>query len=283
MDRAGAGMNLTERDRRERIRLRAVRATGLANARGSTTLDTLARVARRTLRAHAAYVTLVDEAEQFAPGCASEDRDDPLRAVPIERSICRHLVGKTSPLVIPDTTESPLTRDIVPELGVGAYLGVPLADVHGNTLGALCAVERAARAWSEEDVGALAELAAAARAELARAEREERFALAIEATAEVVYSFDLVDGHVWRQGAIARIFGQDDRERAETREAWIAAIGSARRGARGALAALRRFSPSARLRAPRPRPRRARRRPRGRSTRRVPGTCDRGRSRSRTG
>ena len=47
----------------------------------------------------------------------------------------------------------------IPDLGVRAYLGVPIHDPKGATLGALCAIDSKPRVWEKFDVEFMTDLA----------------------------------------------------------------------------------------------------------------------------
>ena len=55
-------------------------------------------------------------------------------------------------------TAHPAVRD----LGIGAYLGVPIATADGHALGTVCVTEPGPRAWTAHDVLVLQGVAAAA-------------------------------------------------------------------------------------------------------------------------
>src|SRR5436189_6219240 len=82
--------------------------------------------------------------------------------------------------------DDPLVQDspAIAELGVIAYLGVPLITPAGHALGTLCAVDSQPRAWTAEDLAALSDLAALALAEIERraAERETELLLRLVET-----------------------------------------------------------------------------------------------------
>src|SRR5262245_48749381 len=151
-------------------RLEALVASGLLAAFPDEALDRYTRLARRLLGGAAALITLVDDDRQFN---LSVDADRPgwreMREVPLSHSFCRHVVAARRPLRIDDARSDAATRDspAIAELGVLAYLGVPIAAPDGEVLGALCVVDSAPRHWSDEDETALADLGAAVRAELA--------------------------------------------------------------------------------------------------------------------
>lgn len=143
-------------------RLSALRATGLLDSAPEPGFDRLTRLAARLLGTPVAAVSLVDERRQFFKSAVGLPEPwASRRETPLSHSFCRHVVDGERPLVVDDAREHPLVRDnpAVPELGVRAYLGVPLRTADGHVLGALCVVDSSVRAWRDEDVRLVSELA----------------------------------------------------------------------------------------------------------------------------
>ena len=156
-------------------RLAALRESGLLDTPPEEAFDRLTRLASSLLHARGALLTLVDAHRQFfksARGLAEPWASR--RETPLSHSICRHVVAAGAPLVIDDADASPLVggTPAVDEVGIGAYAGVPLHGGGGLVLGDLCVFEAHARAWGEDDLALLRELAAVAEREI-----EQRVAL----------------------------------------------------------------------------------------------------------
>ena len=168
-----------------RSRTEALSATELMDAPTSPVLDRLTRAASRLLGVPVSLVSLVGEYRQMFAGVT--DRDNVLqgaRETLSRDSICRHVVESSAPVIIPDTTFSDIAQAINtdPDWWVKSYVGVPLATADGVTLGALCAIDTVARAWTDTEIESLSDLAFAAAAELdlrislhARRSSEARF------------------------------------------------------------------------------------------------------------
>ena len=77
--------------------------------------------------------------------------------------MCVEAVAYRDPLVLSDArSDNRLCNGpAVTELGVVAYLGVPLITGDGHVLGALCAIDERPRDWSAEQVELLETLARA--------------------------------------------------------------------------------------------------------------------------
>jgi PAS domain S-box-containing protein len=208
-------------------RLAALRATGLLTSQPSPVLDRLARVATRLLGVPVALVSLVDDERQWFPGLAG--LTGPVaetRQTPLTRSFCEHVVAGGAALAVDDAATHPLGHDhpAIGGLDVQAYLGVPLTDAAGITLGALCAIDAVPRRWTAADREGLTDLAAAVDAELRRRERERRLQLAVDATQEVLYTHDYATGHVERHGAVEAFYGRPGDQLAATSEDWLACV-----------------------------------------------------------
>jgi two-component sensor histidine kinase len=82
-------------------------------------------------------------------------------------------------LIIEDARDHPLVCDnaAIADLGVIAYVGVPLIAPDGEVLGSFCAIDSRTRSWTTQDVADLTDLAAVAAVEIAarqyRREREQ--------------------------------------------------------------------------------------------------------------
>lgn len=131
--------------------------------------DTLTRLASQLLGVPVALISLVEPDRQFFK--SQVGLGEPyasLRQTPLSHSFCKHVVQMGEPLLVEDARTDPRVREnlAIPELGVIAYLGVPLLDDDGAAYGALCAINGEARAWAERDVEVLQTLAAQAMREL---------------------------------------------------------------------------------------------------------------------
>lgn len=171
----------------EPVRLRALYDTGLMDSEVSERYDRLTRLASRLLTAPVALVSLVDERRQFFK--SSLGLAEPwatARETPLSHSFCQHVVTSGRPLRIGNAPEHPLVKDnlAISDLGVIAYLGVPIVGAGGDNLGSFCVVDTIPRAWSDQEEEMLLELAQFLQAEinlriaLSEAEQRSREAVA---------------------------------------------------------------------------------------------------------
>jgi PAS domain S-box-containing protein len=179
--------------------------------------DRVTRLAARVLQVPVVLVSLVDRDRQFFK--SQVGLPEPWASAcqtPLSHSFCQHVVVRHSPLVIPDARLDPLVREnqAVTDLGVVAYAGVPLATREGHVLGALCAIDGEPRAWTDEDVVVLRDLAALVVTEIelrrsagAAERRAEEMAALLESTAEGIYGIDLEGNCTFVNRTAARLLG----------------------------------------------------------------------------
>ncbi|WP_181377207.1 GAF domain-containing protein [Pontivivens insulae] len=169
--------------------------------------DRAVRLATRLLGTPVGLVSLVDGQRQFFK--AQTGLPEPTataRETPLTHSFCQHVVTSDAPLTVHDAREDPLVQDnlAIRDLGVIAYLGVPLHAPDGQVLGSFCAIQSEPRDWTEAELATLTDIAAGIETEIKLrdevvrnadlAERataaEERFRLALHAGQVGTYDFD---------------------------------------------------------------------------------------------
>ena len=164
---------------RDPARLAAVRTSGIFEAIREDSFDRLTRLAASAVGASASMVTILDADRQLVRSSSELALDDE-RTGEVARSFCKLVLARREALVVEDARAHPWRADSPPleELGVGSYVGVPLATREGQIVGALCAIDEEPRAWSEREVTILTDLAAAAMTEVElRRELSERSSL----------------------------------------------------------------------------------------------------------
>ena len=193
-------------------RLAALAATEMTQRVPEDTFDRLTALVQRCLRVPVALISMVDaERQVFKSQQGLAEPWCTLGETPLSHSFCQHVVVRDAPLVVEDARLDPLVRDnlAIPDLGVVAYLGVPLRTPDGHVLGSLCAIEGQPRAWTGSDLETMEALAEATMAEIAArwrlaSERQDLWA-AVE------------------QGrALVRALFDDERPRALVRDGWVA-------------------------------------------------------------
>lgn len=171
-------------------RLAALRRYRVLDTPVEQSFDRLTRMAANLLRAPISLISLVDEERQFFKSqCGLPEPWASLRETQLTHSFCQHVVIGREPLVIEDARHHPLVHDnlAIRDLGVIAYLGIPLITAAGYELGSLCVIDTAPRCWQREEITLLIDLAASAVTEIElrgvlrdlaqeRGERAEMFA-----------------------------------------------------------------------------------------------------------
>jgi GAF domain-containing protein len=144
-------------------RLAALRACALLDTPAEASYDRLTRLAAGFLRAPVSLVSLVDADRQwFKSAVGLPEPWATLRQTPLSHSFCRHVVGTGEALVVEDARADPRVRDnpAVPELGIQAYLGLPMTTADGYTLGSFCVIDTSPRPWEPGDIALMEDLTA---------------------------------------------------------------------------------------------------------------------------
>jgi PAS domain S-box-containing protein len=176
-------------------RLAAVHQTNLLDTPAEDAFDRVARMAARLLDVPIALVPLIEDDRQFFKACVGLPEPwASARQTPLSHSLCQHVLVARQPLAIGDTSRDPLARDnpLVRELGLAAYLGVPLIDASGYALGSMCVADHRPRDWTSDQVAILNDLAGLVmsqiqlRAELATRGELERRLIDVEASLQAL-------------------------------------------------------------------------------------------------
>src|SRR5437763_4824366 len=168
-------------------RLAAVRDTGLQESSPTEAFDRLTRVATTLLHVPVALVTLVDADQQVLvssrglPGASAGQ-------AALAHSFSQDVVASGEPLLIADVRAHPLVRDdpALADLGAIAYAGIPLVTPEGDALGCVSVIDYQPRAWTDQEVALLRDLAATAMMALELCASRQWRALAEHATDLVV-------------------------------------------------------------------------------------------------
>jgi PAS domain S-box-containing protein len=188
-------------------RLAVLANTGLLDTPPEEAFDRLTRLAARVVGAPVAMVSLVDDHRQFLKSAIGVPEPwASLRGTPHSLSFCKHVIASGRPFLVEDARTDPRLRGHpgVEALGFVAYAGVPLVTAEGHALGSFCVADSRPRRWTEEETGALRDLAAMVMAEVglrtevrrrADTERalrasEEQYRLMFEANPNPMWVFD---------------------------------------------------------------------------------------------
>jgi serine phosphatase RsbU (regulator of sigma subunit) len=152
--------------------------------------DRFARMVQSALRVPVALVTIVEADRQVFPGAAGlAPGVDARRQTPLSHSFCKHVVHQRAPLVVADARLDSRVSDTlaIKDFGMIAYAGHPITDVSGAVIGSLCALDTEPRAWSERELTALEDLAAACSTEISLREMRRQAVASARDAYEVSY------------------------------------------------------------------------------------------------
>lgn len=155
-----------ERPRSAPERLAAVRASGLLDTPAEESFDGLTSLAARMLKVPACFISIVDEKRDFYKSQIGLPAD--IARGLKGRTLCHYTLERQEALIISDTQASKLWRAVptVRELGVRAYIGVPLI-LNGQNIGSFCAIDMVPRPWNDGELEMLRQLSISATREIA--------------------------------------------------------------------------------------------------------------------
>ncbi len=142
-------------------RLRGLHRSRLLDAPAQENFDRILRILARVLDVPVVLLSILDEDRQFFKGALGlQEPWDSARETPLTHSYCKFVVANDAPLVVEDIAEviPAIENGATSDLGVVAYLGVPIHDREGVVLGALCAIDRRPRRWTSSQLDVLRDL-----------------------------------------------------------------------------------------------------------------------------
>ena len=148
-------------------RLAMVEHSGLLGSDTEDSFDGLTQLAARLLKVPASFISIVGAEHDFYKSQTGfPDGLAQSRTLP-GRTFCHYTLAGGDALVIDDTHSDPVWKAVptVETLGVRAYAGVPLK-LEGQVIGSFCVIDMAPRAWTDEDLETLRQLAISAGREL---------------------------------------------------------------------------------------------------------------------
>lgn len=124
-----------------------------------------------------AMVNFISDKEQFFAGLYTPSgavsgaaleaaqasvHEDVGRNMPLDHGYCPHVVVRRKALVLDDVCDYPrfAGNPVVDKIGIRSYLGAPLVDRTGTTLGTICAVASEPRPWGRPGLETIKSLAA---------------------------------------------------------------------------------------------------------------------------
>ncbi|WP_344533100.1 GAF domain-containing protein [Streptomyces albiaxialis] len=155
---------LTPEDAEAPRRVVRLRELGIGEA-PDPEFDAFARRLAGVTGAPYAMVNFIDEHRQFFAGLHAPDggEADPARRVLArDHGYCPHVVVRRKALVLEDIRDYPrfAGNPVVDETGIRSYLGAPLIDRTGMTLGTVCVVDHEPRRWGRQGLETIKSMAA---------------------------------------------------------------------------------------------------------------------------
>lgn len=127
-------------------------------------LDGLTTLAGSLLHAPIAFVSMICEQMETITNGIGIPAELVGRELPLDASLCRHVVASQEPVVVSDAADDPRTRDnaAVTRYGLRAYAGIALRRSDGSAIGSLCVADTRPRRWTKTDIRMLTSVAVAA-------------------------------------------------------------------------------------------------------------------------
>ena len=145
-------------------RLAALHGSALLDTPAEESFDRLTRLAAKVVNAPVALVSAIDKDRQFFKSCLGLPEPWATnRETELSHSFCQHVVTAREPVVITDTREDERVLDnpAIRDMGVIAYLGIPLFAGDGQAIGTLCVIDHEPRIWKSEEIKLIQDVAAA--------------------------------------------------------------------------------------------------------------------------
>lgn len=145
-------------------RLNMLKSLNILDTTAEERFDRITRMAKRMFDVPIALVTLIDENRQWFKSCIGVGATE----TPREISFCGHAILSDDVLVVNSARDDARFFDnplVTGDLNVQFYAGCPLV-VNGFKLGTLCIADHHERAFGNEDIASLQDLAATVELEL---------------------------------------------------------------------------------------------------------------------
>ena len=139
----------------DKQRLQALNELDVLDKPSRRSFEMLVELANKFLGTPVALISLVTDDRQFF--LSSSGLGEPwasCRETPLSHSFCQHVVERNEPLVVTDAKNHQLVKDnlAIEDLGVQAYLGVPVILPDGDVIGSFCAIDAKPRTWTQDDL-----------------------------------------------------------------------------------------------------------------------------------
>lgn len=149
-------------DSHESERISVLESAALLDSPIEETFDQFTRLACAALKAPVSLISLVAQERQFFKSAVGlQEPWASERQTPLSHSFCQYVVHSSEPLYVMDARLNPLLKDnlAIEDLGVVAYLGIPLLTFQEHTLGSFCVIDSQPRAWTHRDMEIMQDIA----------------------------------------------------------------------------------------------------------------------------
>lgn len=159
-----ANCKVSERTADQKVMDRIFVALGLVDAPVEDAFDKYTRLVSQFIKCPVALVSFVEEDKDrqfFKSQIGLTGKWAVSRQTPLSHSFCQFVKRDNRPLIVEDAPSDVRVCGnlAIPELGVRAYLGVPIHASNGAALGALCAIDVTPRSWLQTDINGMLDLA----------------------------------------------------------------------------------------------------------------------------
>ena len=142
----------------------SIKELGLLDRLDEVSFTHLTELASNILKVPVSLVSIIDKQNDRQFFKSIKGLQEPWLSrgeTPLSHSFCQHVAHDDAPLIVENAPEYNRVKDnlAIPDLGVIAYLGVPIHDPQGRAIGALCAIDSSPKKWTDEDLVTLEKLA----------------------------------------------------------------------------------------------------------------------------
>lgn len=142
----------------------SIKELGLLDRLDEASFTHLTELASNILKVPVSLVSIIDKQNDRQFFKSIKGLQEPWLSrgeTPLSHSFCQHVAHDDAPLIVENATEYNRVKDnlAIPDLGVIAYLGVPIHDPQGRAIGALCAIDSDPKKWTDQDLITLEKLA----------------------------------------------------------------------------------------------------------------------------
>ncbi|MEP2946700.1 MAG: ATP-binding protein [Lentilitoribacter sp.] len=142
----------------------SIKELGLLDRLDEASFTHLTELASNILKVPVSLVSIIDKQNDRQFFKSIKGLQEPWLSrgeTPLSHSFCQHVAHDDAPLIVENAPEYNRVKDnlAIPDLGVIAYLGVPIHDPQGRAIGALCAIDSDPKKWTDQDLKTLEKLA----------------------------------------------------------------------------------------------------------------------------